>query len=95
MNRTKLNRRKNFILVAEIASRHVRAIIEGPDERPLRGKRLDRADEMILKKTRELDKQFPGDTYDVMLTRALSVNDLKKQYAEFSGWERIKVEMIQ
>ena len=89
-----MNRRKNFILVAEIASRHVRAIIEGPDERPLRGKRLDRADEMILKKTRELDKQFPGDTYDVMITRALNVDDLKRQYPEFSGWDKIKVETI-
>ena len=84
--------KKNFVLVAEIASRRVKAIVEGPDERALRPDRLDDADELMLKRTNALSGQFPGDTYDVILTRASSIDDLKRGYPEFSGWEEITPE---
>jgi len=86
--------KRNFVLVAEIASRRVQAIVEGPDERPLRGERLDHADEVMLQKTNELTRQFPGDTHDVILTRASSIDDLKRGYPEFFGWEYVKPESV-
>lgn len=86
--------KKNFVLVAEIASRRVRAIVEGKDERALRGERLDKADAAILKRTSELDQQFSPDSYDVVITRASSLEDLKRSFPEFSGWEEVEPERI-
>ena len=86
--------KKNFILVAEIASKRVRAIVEGVNEGPVKRERLEEADAAILQRTSDLDQQFPPDTYDVVITRASNLEDLKRSFPEFSGWEQVKPETV-
>ena len=57
-----LSRRKNFILIAEIASRQVEMIIEGLTEQTLTKKQIEDTDAIMLRKTTALAKQFPGNT---------------------------------
>jgi hypothetical protein len=86
--------KKNFILVAEIETRRVQAIVEGVNEQAVRRRQLDEADAAILRRTSELDKRFPPDTYDVVIARASSLEDLKRSFPEFSGWEQVELETI-
>ena len=88
-------KKKNFILVAEIMSNRVRAIIEGHDERFIKGKHLINADRILIHKMEELNTKFLYNIYDVMWCRAVNLDDLKRQYPELSGWENINVETIQ
>lgn len=81
--------KKNFILVAEIKSRLVKCIVEGPDEQCISPQQLENADAIMAQEVRRLSEQFPGDAHDVILTRASNIEDLKRGYPEFSGWEEV------
>ena len=87
-------KKRNFIFVVEIASRRVRAIIEGPNERAVQRERREQVDAAFLQKTNELALKFPAGAYDVVLTRASSVDAIMLAFPEFSGWEQIKLEGI-
>ena len=84
---------RNFVIVAELNSRRVRTIIEGPDETQERGHH-DAVDQAILGKVTELSLQFPATSFDVVVTRAQSLKDLKNAFPEFSGWEQAKSEPL-
>lgn len=83
--------RKNFILVAEIASKGVKIIIEGPDERVVRKGELDKADTAIEQKANELFAQYPAHTHEIIITRASDIDDLKQTFPEFVGWSEVKI----
>jgi hypothetical protein len=84
---------RNFVIVAELNSRRVRRIIEGPDETQMRGHH-DAVDRAILGKVTELSARFPAASFDVVVTRAQSFKDLKNAFPEFSGWEQAKSEPL-
>lgn len=89
-NRTK----KNFIIVAELKTGIVKAIIEGPSERGVSKTMLGKIDNAILYNTRELDQKFPAVHYDVIVTRAPDLKELKSDFPEFSGWELLTQENL-
>lgn len=82
---------KNFILVVEIASKNAKVIIEGPNEHALKTAELDKVDLATEQKANKLFQEYPPSTYEVILTRALDVNDLQKVFPEFTGWSKIKI----
>lgn len=81
-NRTK----KNFIIVAELKTRIVKAVIEAPGERGVSKTMLKKIDNAILHNTMELYQKFPAALYDVIVTRATDLKELKSAFSEFSGW---------
>ena len=85
--------KRNFVVVAELSSRRVQAIVEGPDEKTVRD-RLDTVDTAILGKANELATRFPATAYDVVITRAQSIDDLRDAFPEFSGWEQVRPEPL-
>ena len=90
-----LRRRKNFILIAEIAPKRVHRIIEGPSERDLTADQIQDVDALFHQRHGKLVSEFPATVYDTICTRASDREELVKDYPEFSGWEQVKVEMIQ
>jgi hypothetical protein len=85
--------KRNFVIVAELHSRRVQAIIEGPDEKTV-SNRLDAVDTALLKKANELATRFPATAYDVVITRAQGLDDLRDAFPEFSGWEQVRSEPL-
>lgn len=86
--------KRNFVIVAELRSRRVQAIVEGPDEKKVTGDRLDAVDNATLGKVKELEAQFPAEAYDVVIARAQGLNDLREAFPEFSGWEQVRPEPL-
>ena len=84
---------RSFIIVAEIVSRHVCHIVEGPVEGATK-KLRDVLDNLCLEKMNQLAKQFPYQTHDITLTRAVSFDDLKDFYPEFSNWNKATRESL-
>ena len=79
----------NFVIVAHLGTRRVRAILEGPDERTVSRERLPAVDNAILGKVNELTNEFPITDFEVVVTRAQNLKDLKDAFPEFTGWEEI------
>lgn len=84
----------NFVIVAHLNTRKVRAILEGPDERTVPRNRLPAVDDAILGKVNELTNEFPTTDFDVVITRARNLSDLKDAFPEFTGWEEINPEQL-
>ena len=78
---------KNYILVAEIDSRRVLSIEEGPHERSLLAKQRRALDETVALHVSKLRELFPPVKYDIIPTRAADVTHLKSGYPELSGWD--------
>lgn len=87
-------RKKNFILVAEITTRCVKIIIEGPNEKALKKGELVEADLAIEQKANKLFRKYPPHTHEVIRTRASDLNDLKQGFPEFFGWDMITSEQL-
>lgn len=87
-------KKRNFIIVADIATGTIKAIVEGLNEQKVSQKKLNESDGALLKKMDEFSQQFPTNIHDVILTRAFSLKDLKQAFSRFSGWKKIKKERI-
>lgn len=87
-------RKKNFILVAEIITKYVKIIIEGPNEQALKKTELVEVDMAIERKTNKLFQKYPPHTHEVIRTRASDINDLKQDFLEFSGWDTIASQQL-
>lgn len=85
--------KRNFVIVAGLHSRRVEAIVEGPDEKTV-SRGYEAVDTAILGKVNELAAQFPATAYDVVITRAQSLDDLRDAFPEFSGWEQVRPEPL-
>ena len=85
--------KRNFVIVAELSSRQVQAIVEGPTEKAV-ADRLVALDTAILGKANELAARFPAAIYDVVITRAQNLDDLKETFPEFLGWEKVRPELL-
>ena len=88
MRKTK---RRIFVIVAELQSRRVQTIIEGPDEKKIAGRAIGQA---IERRVNQLAVQFSPTAYDITITYAHGINDLRNAYPEFSGWEQAKSESL-
>ena len=80
--------RRSFLLVAELKNRRIAKIIEGPDEKSLRGSgALEVTDSAVLRELAQLHRRFPLPDYDVIVARAENLQGLKNAFPEFSGWD--------
>lgn len=88
--------RKHFILIAEVESRILKKILEGPVYSTLRNKKkIKRLDDMVLEKVAKLDALFTADMYDVIWCRASGLAELKEEHPELSEWEYAEYEKIE
>ena len=88
--------RKHFIVVAEVESRIVRKIVEGPVYSRLRNKQeIQQLEDVMMEKSSGLDVSFPADRYDVMRGRASGLDELKQQYPDLTGWEEAEYEKME
>ena len=77
-------RKKVFLVVANIKTRNVERIVEGPYE----SKKQDKVtDELLFVRVKELYRHYPFSEFDIITARSESFEMLKKNFPEFHGWE--------
>lgn len=82
--------RKNFLIVADLHSRSIKEILEGPEEKKLSEKRLREIDERLLEEHRRLLSIYKIEDYDIILARAEDFQSLKVAFPDFRGWDQTK-----